>query len=192
MWVFISNLPKVTKGAVSLFFVIFLLYPYFLVFSYMNFCSYKDEVTIGTPVCHGFTWSDDNAYVNGLDCLNFSIDVTFDNKRALGFHADTLVYDKDGDFVGQLCCVDFDSDKLYEDGLCFEPNTTQTFWFYAYHVTGKSWENDPVLKELYYGNLEDYTFVTKITYVIFANFKIVGNDNVHWYDTEGNIHWEEF
>lgn len=198
MWI-LSWVPKPATGGAGCLLSIFLLYPFIALFQYLDFCSYKDEVEILNAECYGFVWNDEaNSYQNGAEYANFGVEFTFDDEPVSSIQVDTLVY-KGDEFIGYIThnfeVADFpnDSEVTEDDELCFKRNTTTTLYFNIHHVTGKEWDEDDIITELYFGDLDDYTFVSEIIYISFCDFTLVGRFSSlgHYYDTEGNIHWVE-
>lgn len=198
MWI-LSWVPKPAAGGAGLLLGIFLIYPFIAIFQYIDFCTYKDEVEISNAECYGFVWNDEiNSYQNGAEYVNFGIEVTFDDEPIRSMEIDTLVY-KGDEFVGYIThsfeASDFPNDsEVTEDGAtCFKRDTTTTLYFNLHHVTGKAWDEDELITELYFGDLNDYTFVSEIILVSFCDFTMVGRYSSlgHYYDTEGNVYWYE-
>ena len=73
----------------------------------------------------------------------------------------------------------------------FEANSNQSLKFHISHTRGYSWSGDELFEELYYGDLEDYTFVSNIIYVHFSDGTLVGRYGDYYYDEDGQIHYEE-
>ena len=192
MWVFIGNMPKTAKGAVGIFIMLFIFYPYILLLFYMGFCGHKDEIEITKVECHGYSSREIDGYVGNRNCLDFTIEVEFDNKRILSFEVDTLVYNKEGKCVGYISeTFEGNWQKKENSTPCFEPNTTQTFSYYEQYNGWSSY--DHFLEEIYYGDVNDYTFEAVITCIYFLDGTIVGHHNDIWheYDENGDAYWEE-
>ena len=202
MWI-IVNLQEIFKGmkksAKGGGLILFLLciYPYIQVFNYIGFCQHKNQVVIEQTVCDGFTWSDENSYYDGVDYLNFSIDVSFKKKEVATFNAHTLVF-KGNQFIGYIK-LDFLGTSVREKNgntqAYFETKTKQTLHFSISHPTNTSWQNDALFKELYYGNLDEYTFITNIIRVDFTDGKVVGHyllsQSDFYYDDNGRLYYKD-
>ena len=199
MWILIKIVPKGygAGGAAALLVLAVILSPFYHFFSYINFCQHKEQVVIEQTVCEGLTWSNDNSYYQGADYLNFSIDVSFKKEEVANFTAHTLVF-KNDKYIG---CIksEFSGTSEKMDGntpvAYFETNTTQKLHFHIYHPTGTSWEFDELFEELYYGNLEDFEFVTNIICTNFTDGITVGHflllPNDFYYDENGTIHYKD-
>ena len=197
MWIFV-NLPKPVKSGGALILLLLCINPYIQFFKYMKFCQHKDQVIIEQTSCEGFTHNDNDGYYYGTDYLNFSIDVSFKDEEVVSFNAHTLVF-KGDKYIGYIAS-DFwgTSERMTEHGntrVYFESNTTQKLYFHISHPTNTSWQNDALFKELYEGNLEEYTFVTNIICVDFADGTMVGHylslPGDFYYDNNGIIHYKD-
>lgn len=194
MWLFVdlSQLfKKNTGGAIVL--ALLCLYPYIQLFHYVNYCSHKNQIDIGQTVCHGFTWDGDR-YYNGVDRLDFSVDVRFKNKEVAYMVIHTVVR-KDGRYVGYIKTEFTGNCTRMEENTpqyYFEKRTRQTLDFYMEHITGTSWSGEELMQELYNGNLEGYTFDSDVIYATFADGTIVGVhlflDSDFYYDEKGKLH----
>ena len=198
-----KNVDKVTyptgPSRLGAAFILLLLciHPYIQIIKYFDFCLHKEQVVITQTICEGFTWNDNNSYYNGIDYLNFSIEVSFKRKEVVSFDAHTLVFKGntyigyiDSDFLGTSQRIEDNSTRAY-----FEPNTTQKLYFHISHPTNTSWQNDKLFKELYYGNLEDFVFITNIICVYFTDGTMVGHylflPSDFYYDENGTIHYKD-
>ena len=171
--------------------------PYIQIVKYFDFCLHKEQVVVTQTICEGFTWNDDNSYYNGVDYLNFSIEVSFKKREVVSFNAHTLVF-KGDEYIGYIDS-DFQgtSQRMEENGMYayFEPNTTQKLYFHISHPTNTSWQNDELFQELYYGDLEDFVFKTNIICVYFTDGTVVGHylslPSDFYYDENGIIHYKD-
>lgn len=191
MW--IPKVPKVPSGAIAIVFVICCIYPYIMIFEYIGYCLHKDQVTIEQTVYEGITWRDEG-YVGGTDYLNFSVEIAFKKKEVSKVYAHTLVF-KDNKYIGHIqSTFEGTSEKRQDATLVyyFEPNSIQKMYFHLSHPTNRSWENNEVFKELYYGNAEDFTFTTNVIYVAFTDGVVVGhNFATYYYDENGIIYYKD-
>ena len=191
MW--IPKIPKVPSGAIAIILVICCIYPYLMIFEYINYCLHKNQVTIEQTVCEGITWRDDG-YIGGTDYLNFSVEISFKDKEVLAVGTHTLVF-KGDKYIGHIQSrLEGTLEKNQEGNLVnyFEPNTTQKLYFHLSHPTNHSWDGYEIFKELYYGNAEDYTFVTNVIYVTFTDLIVVGhNGGSYYYDENGTIYFKD-
>ena len=194
---FLIIIQKGTKGGGWLILILLLLNPFIQICKYMDFCQHKEQVVIEQTVCNGFTWDDDNSYYNGVDYLNFSIDVSFKKKEVVSFTVHTLVY-KGDKFIGYINSDFLGTSEREKDGVSrvyFETKTKQTLYFNISHPTNTSWQNDALFKELYYGNLEDYTFISNIICVDFTDGTMVGHylflPSDFYYDENGRIYYKD-
>lgn len=196
MWIFV-NLGKVAKGGGILILAFFCILPYIQIFNYIDFCQHKEQIIIEQTTCEGFTWNDDNSYYDGIDYLNFSIDITFKKKEVVSFNAHTLVFKGDkyigyinSDFTGNSQRIKDNYTQSY-----FESNSRQKLYFHISHPTNTSWQNDELFKELYYGNLKDFKFVTNIICTDFTDGTTVGHylflPNDYYYDDNGTIYFKD-
>ena len=190
---------KSSGGALGAWFILLLLCfnPFIQIFRYTNFCQHKDQVVIERTVCKGLTWSDDGSYYNGKDYLNFSIEVSFKKQEVSHFNAHTLVF-KGDKFIGYITTDFYGNSTRTEDNTTykfFEKETTQTLDFNMSHPTDTSWQGHELFQELYYGNLEDYTFVTNVIYVYFSDGTTVGHylflNTDFYYDENGRIYFRD-
>lgn len=177
--------------------LILCIHPYIQIVKYFDFCLHKEQILVTQTICEGFTWNDNNSYYNGMDYLNFSIEVSFKKKEVVSFNAHTLVYKEnkyigyiDSDFLGTSKCIEENSTRSY-----FEPQTTQKLYFHISHPTNTSWQNDELFKELYYGDLQDFVFITNVICVYFMDGTVVGHylfsPSDFYYDGNGIIHYKD-
>jgi hypothetical protein len=198
MWVYIKELaPKGGRLGSILILILLCIYPYVQVFNYIGFCQHKEQVIIEQTVCEGFTWNDENSYYDGVDYLNFSIDVSFKTKEVAVFNVHTLVF-KGDKYIGYINSDFLGTSQRTEDGnsqAYFETNTKQTLYFHISHPRNTSWQNDALFKELYEGNLEEFTFVSNIICVNFTDGTTVGHSLVlqsdFYYDENGRIYYKD-
>ena len=198
MWILIKLAPKGGgAGGVAVLVLIALLFsPFYYLVTYINFCQHKEQVIIEQTVCEGLTWSNDNSYVQGAEYLNLSINVSFKKKEVAYFTAHTLVFENDkyigyieSEFSGTSERPNNDNSSI----VYFETKTTQKLYFHIYHPTGVSWESDELFEKIYYGNLEDFKFVTNVIYTKFTDGISVGHFMLFpkdfYYDENGTIHY---
>ena len=187
MWKWV---PKVSAGAIGMVLLLAGLSPFIDVFRYIDFCSRKNQVVIESTTCEGFTQGDD-----GKDYYNFSINVSFGKDEVNNFDVHTLVF-KGDEFIGHIKS-NFQGTSSHHDkshyGKYFEANSNQKLEFSIAHTRGYSWNGHEIFEELYYGNLEDYTFVTNIICVYFYDGTWVGQAGSfsYYYDEKGQIHYNE-
>ena len=190
-----KNAPS--KVGAILILTLLCLHPYIQMIKYIDFCLHKEQIVITQTVCEGFTWNDDNSYYDGVDYLNFSVEVSFKRKEIVSFNAHTLVFKDDkylgyinSDFIGTSQRVKDNTTRAY-----FETNTTQKLYFHISHPTNTSWQNDELFKKLYYGNLDDFKFVTNIICVYFTDGTMVGHylslPDDFYYDENGMIYYKD-
>ena len=191
----ISGAPP--KLGAALILILLCLHPYIQIIKYIDFCQHKHQVIIEQTICEGFTWDDNNSYYYGIDYLNFSIEVTFKRKEVVGFKAHTLVFKGDtyigyinSDFIGTSQRIKDNNTQSY-----FETKSTQKLYFHISHPTNTSWQYDELFKELYYGNIDDFRFVTNIICVYFTDNTTVGHylflPSDFYYDENGIIHFKD-
>lgn len=194
MWLFVDLsqfFKKNSGGAIVL--MLLCLYPYIQLFHYVDYCAHKNQIVIEQTVCQGFTWEGDR-YYNGVDRLNFSVDVRFKGKEVAYMVIHTVVR-KDGRYVGYIKTEFTGNCTRMEDNTphyYFEKRTRQTLDFYMEHITGASWSGEELMEELYNGNLADYTFDSDVIYATFADGATVGAhlflDSDFYYDEKGKLH----
>ena len=193
MLILIKLVPKGygTGGAVALLVIAVILSPFYHFFRYMGFCQHKDQIVIEQTVCEGFTWNNNNDY------LNFSIDASFGKEEVAHFTTHTLVF-KDDKYIGYIKSEFSGTSERMEDNTpipYFETHSSQKLYFHISHPTNASWEFYELFKELYDGNLESFKFVTNIIYTTFTDSTTVGHflllPNDFYYDENGIIHYRD-
>ena len=150
MWLFVdlSQLFKKNSGG-AIVLMLLCLYPYIQLFHYVDYCAHKNQIVIEQTVCQGFTWEGDR-YYNGMDRLNFSVDVRFKGKEVAYIVIHTVVR-KDGRYVGYIKTEFTGNCTRMEDNTphyYFERRTRQTLDFYMEHITGTSWSGEELMEEL--------------------------------------------
>jgi hypothetical protein len=186
--------PKfvVPSGAIMIVLFVCSIYPFIIFFDYLSYCSHKNQVVIEQTNFEGSAWRDDG-YIGGTDYLNFSVEVSFKNKEVAYVEAHTLVF-KGEKFIGHIQSrFEGTAEKTKDRNqvLYFEPNTTQKLYFHIKHPTNHSWEGYEVFKELYYGNINDYTIITNVISVTFTNLVVVGHKSYYYYDEDGTIYFKD-
>ena len=193
MWILIKKSPA-TGGTAALVLLVLCLYPFVQFFKYINYCQHKDQVIIRETVCTGIAWSDDNPYYDGVDYLNFHLDVSFGKKEVVSLDTHTLVF-KGDEFIGYINMHFVGNAERTEGNTVkqyFEPNTDQKLSFSLQHTTNTSWDNNDIFREIYFGNLEDYRFETNVVCVTFEDGVTVGHAFADfYYDEKGVIHYKD-
>ena len=196
MWIIFHDCRPVRVGSVFIL-LLLSLHPYIQAIKYIGFCLHKEQVIVEKTVCEGFAWDDDNIYYNGVDYLNFSIEVSFKKKEVVSFNAHTLVFKGnqyvgyiESDFMGTSQRVEKENTRAY-----FKTNTKQTLYFHVSHPRNTSWQGEELFKEIYEGNLEEFKFVTNIICVYFTDGTMVGHylhlPSDFYYDENGRIYYKD-
>ena len=187
MWVFIKEHAK--TGGVLVLILLACILPFIDVYRYIDFCKHKNQVTIESTICQGLTEETD-----GKDYLNFLMKVSFGKYEVNRLDVHTLVF-KGDKFVGYIESSFSGASSHYENshnGEKFEANSDQNLKFRISHTRGDSWSGDELFEELYYEDLEDYTFVSNIICVSFSDGTTVGRYGDYYYNEDGQIHYEEY
>ena len=191
MW--IPKAPTIPSGVIAIILAICCIYPYIVIFDYINYCTHKNQVVIEQTVCEGLSWSDEG-YSGGTDYLDFCIDVCFKKKEVSVLHVHTLVF-KGDKFIGHVDLKFDGTNERIEDATrqyYFESNSSQKLYFHLKHNSNDDWENNEIFKELYYGNLQDYTFKTNVISVSFTDSVVVGHNFAsYYYDEKGTIYFKD-
>ena len=197
MWIFVNLREILGKGiGGGLIMAILCIYPFIHAINYIDFCTHKNQVIIEETVCEGFSYDASGNHGNGVDYLNFNIDVTFKKKEVSRFTVHTVVL-KNGKYVGYIK-TDFEGNCRRMDEnvpiFYYDTQTRQTLKFNMSHDSGTSWSGKELMKEIYDGDLEDYSFESEVIMVNFTDGTMVGRfllfDNNFYYDENGKFHYD--
>lgn len=173
--------------------IVFLLFPYIWGVEYISFCNHEDRVEVSEVAFVEKGWSETHEQYT----IDFTVDLEIDKFEAYAVDIHVLVY-KGEEFIGWVPVTLEGNEFRDEDGSqysVFPANEKHTMKF-----SFLGWRNletaDPLFKELYYGNIKDYTFVTKLVGVGFIDGTDVGfmyMDNMDYtYNTEGEIQYDDY
>ena len=178
-------------GAIGIL-MILSLYPYIWGVQLIGYCMHIHQVSVGEVTMLESGWSDAlEEYV-----VRFSVDVEVGRYAATHVQLHTLIY-KNDKFIGYLTS-DLRGQTLRQgknsDYYVFEAGSRQTAYFDL-----KGWRNletaEALFRELYYGDPEDYTFVTRLMGVAYEDGTDVGHLYLSvldfGYDENGQLHFSE-
>ena len=169
--------------------IIFLLFPYIWGVEYIKFCNHEDRVEISEVAIVEKGWSESHDEY----AIDFTVDLEIDKYEAYAVDIHVLIY-KGDEFIGWLPVTLNGIEHRYEDGSeysVFPANEkhTMTFSFLGGRNLATA---DELFQEVWYGDEDDYTFVTKFMGVGFIDGTDVGYLYMDFQDYTYNTNDEEW
>ena len=159
------------------------LMPYIWTCNYISFCLHKNQIVLHETTCVGVGWREESDdYHSGEYYVDFAVDADFKRYDVSSFEMHTLV------FKGERC-IGHIKTHFSENQ---ERRTSQTLRF-GLSENQISTSDDSLFRELYYGDLTEYRFESRVIFAWYQDGTTVGVwlPMFYEYDEQGNLHYND-